>query len=832
MFRIAGILTIAAALLLTQGSVAAEVTTRPGVVDHVTYLASPELKGRKPMTRGSKKARTYIGDHFANLGLVPWGTAEGFEQSVLMGTNVVGVLPGGDPALKDEIVLISAHYDHLGNGHLGAADNAAGVAALLELASHLATAPEPPKRSIAFAAFDCEERGLWGSVCFSVREDFDAKRIAANINIDMLGRKAFDAMENTLFIAASHELPPVDTALAKSAQIDVLPVPSHVASARSDHAVFESLGIPVLFFSSGIFGDYHQQEDTLENLDLGLLSGSVGMIERAAAAAANASALDARPLPQSGTDAMLASVAKVQETMLNEGGAFALEPEVAEACRALHADTVAHLGAPTCDEAAHRDLMVRGITTLGPILLGYQYDLFDDETADRTMESQDTEEAGEDDAARSSAEAASYYLAALHNAEFFDAYREYARKVSSRSRLGLVLGGLPHQHSETHALRDDDYIIDVDANGCYRLSAILPNVTFSAHPRRFVRMLPSGFSEASFDLLYFEGTRDELIDYLLREWERPDFGEKRKDAVYFRLLKEITGEKIEIEFDAWKTWRWGQLGIEIAETQVSGRLMPAEQVDDTRMKSAATWQRRFQNSNNPFLRRHTFYLPRWLSPDSPKEHYQFTNDPEKPIFARVDELDGYMIVDVKNGAIYATPDMLSALALVVEDTTPVEDYETFLLSSFDWDALPLVGPVMREGMGPLKTIALDDKSPETLGHMAHRRLLELSGVTDVPPEREAWEAWLRDARANDPEGKLLPRLREISLRQGKLSLQERGGKFWLAFRVDMNYILPLKANLWSSGRGYMHKYSDMYRFRPPGLVQKMAAGRRLPDARR
>src|SRR5690606_36880543 len=109
-----------------------------------------------------RKARTYISDHFTSLGLVPWGAAEGFEQSVLMGTNVVGVLPGDDPALKDEIVLISAHYDHLGKGHLGAADNAAGVATLLELASRLATAPEPPKRSIAFAAFDCEERGLWG----------------------------------------------------------------------------------------------------------------------------------------------------------------------------------------------------------------------------------------------------------------------------------------------------------------------------------------------------------------------------------------------------------------------------------------------------------------------------------------------------------------------------------------------------------------------------------------------------------------------------------------------------------------------------------------------
>ena len=106
--------------------------------DHVHFLAQPALKGRKPKTWGSATARRYLKTRFKAYGLVPWPGAKGYEQPFGFGTNVIGVLPGTDPNLANEIVILAAHYDHLGNDkrgiYNGACDNASGVATLLEIA--------------------------------------------------------------------------------------------------------------------------------------------------------------------------------------------------------------------------------------------------------------------------------------------------------------------------------------------------------------------------------------------------------------------------------------------------------------------------------------------------------------------------------------------------------------------------------------------------------------------------------------------------------------------------------------------------------------------------
>ena len=105
--------------------------------DHVHFLAQPALKGRKPKTWESATARQYLKSRFEAYGLIPWTNCKGYEQPFGFGTNVIGVLPGVNPNLADEIVIVSAHYDHLGKGkkgiYHGACDNASGVAALLEL---------------------------------------------------------------------------------------------------------------------------------------------------------------------------------------------------------------------------------------------------------------------------------------------------------------------------------------------------------------------------------------------------------------------------------------------------------------------------------------------------------------------------------------------------------------------------------------------------------------------------------------------------------------------------------------------------------------------------
>ncbi|NQV32261.1 MAG: M28 family peptidase, partial [Phycisphaeraceae bacterium] len=213
--------------------------------DHVHFLAQPRLKGRKPLSRGSALSRRYMSQQFEALGLAPWEASEGFVQPFVLGTNVVGVLPGSDPNLAQEIVILSAHYDHLGRTKeglcLGAADNAAGVAALLEIAESLVLKDSKPKRSICFAAFDQEENGLLGAFAFSCRDDFDPNRIAGVVNIDLLGRSGFEALENHLFLSGTEDYREIRRqiqAAAATADITILPAGTDIVGPRADHVAF------------------------------------------------------------------------------------------------------------------------------------------------------------------------------------------------------------------------------------------------------------------------------------------------------------------------------------------------------------------------------------------------------------------------------------------------------------------------------------------------------------------------------------------------------------------------------------------------------------------
>lgn len=261
-------------------------TQRDTLGSHVAFLSQPRLKGRKAGTSGSRLARQYIAARFQAAGLTPWGTAPHFDQSFGYGQNVVGVLPGSDPDLKQEIVLVCAHYDHLGrNGtgkiHPGAADNAAGVAALLETARQLSLPGQRPKRSVAFAAFDCEEWMLVGSFAFSLRKDVQDARIAAVINADILGRDFMDVVPHTLFVAGTEEYPDIRQTLKQfgsAAGIAILPLGTDLIGPRSDHVAFESRGVPCLFFSSGTFKDYHQPTDTADKLNYADLEASAKVI--------------------------------------------------------------------------------------------------------------------------------------------------------------------------------------------------------------------------------------------------------------------------------------------------------------------------------------------------------------------------------------------------------------------------------------------------------------------------------------------------------------------------------------------------------------------------
>lgn len=340
---------------------------------HVAYLAHKSLKGRMPLSMGSAKARAYIVSEFEALGLEPWGDAEGFEQSVKFGTNVVGVLPGSDTAADDEIIVMSAHYDHVGGDHLGACDNASGVAILLECAERLAAQPNRPRRTVAFAAFDSEERGLWGSMAFTCRADFDAEKIGAIVNIDMAGRKFLDVLEDTLFVSGTGLTPGVEAGLKESAavrQVTLVPVGMRFVGPRSDHAALDTLGIPSLFLSCGVFPGYHSDDDTIDKLDFDDMADTAVIACDAVSRLADESGpLSEFIAPTPLVTAELSSISGVIGTILTKHP-DAFTDEQVTAAKRLQGQIAAHRSAGSDDPVTEQAIMLDALHLFLPLASG------------------------------------------------------------------------------------------------------------------------------------------------------------------------------------------------------------------------------------------------------------------------------------------------------------------------------------------------------------------------------------------------------------------------------------------------------------------------------
>lgn len=189
--------------------------------------------------------------------------------------NVAAVLPGKGPR-ADEFVVVGAHYDHLGRGgpgafpifagqiHHGADDNASGTAAMLKLAELFAAAG-PQERSILFVAFTAEEWGLNGSKYFVGNPPVPLAKMAAMVNLDMVGR----VRENRLEVGGSGTAPSLDRILAEaSAGLPLkLSTNSKGGLGPSDHMSFGLKKVPVLFFFSGVHLDYHRPTDTADKVN-------------------------------------------------------------------------------------------------------------------------------------------------------------------------------------------------------------------------------------------------------------------------------------------------------------------------------------------------------------------------------------------------------------------------------------------------------------------------------------------------------------------------------------------------------------------------------------
>ena len=207
------------------------------------------------------------------------GETDLFQQKTKT-QNVVGLLEGNDPILKEEVIVIGAHYDHLGMGgpgtgsrrpditdiHNGADDNASGVASILEIIEKLAENQKNLKRSVAIVAFSAEEMGLLGSKYFTNNPTVKIENIKTMFNMDMMGR--MDVEKKALTVGGT------GTAIGLADLVDQFGSKYEVNIAKSpegfgpsDHAAFYMKDIPVLFFFTNPHDDYHTPADDIDKIN-------------------------------------------------------------------------------------------------------------------------------------------------------------------------------------------------------------------------------------------------------------------------------------------------------------------------------------------------------------------------------------------------------------------------------------------------------------------------------------------------------------------------------------------------------------------------------------
>jgi hypothetical protein len=193
--------------------------------------------------------------------------------------NVVGILDGSDPELRDEYVVFSGHMDHVGMGapdengdsiFNGADDDASGTIAVVEAAEAMAALATPPRRSMVFLVVSGEEKGLWGSRYYVENPSAPVEQLVANVNADMVGRNWPDTI-----VAIGKEHSDLGETLARvnerhpelrmTAIDDIWPEERFYF--RSDHYNFARRGVPVLFFFNGTHDDYHGLDDEPERID-------------------------------------------------------------------------------------------------------------------------------------------------------------------------------------------------------------------------------------------------------------------------------------------------------------------------------------------------------------------------------------------------------------------------------------------------------------------------------------------------------------------------------------------------------------------------------------
>lgn len=253
----------------------------------VEVLSSDRFEGRKTGTKGAEMARTYLIKRFTEIGLKQFPEFKGYGQPFsfgtnsekVKGTNLIGYIEGK----SKEVIVISAHYDHIGiiknEIYNGADDNASGVAALLKFAAYFKQ--QQPEHTLIFTAFDAEEMGLEGAKAFVANAPVSLSEIKLNVNMDMISHND----KNELYACGTFKYPGLKKYfLTTNPQLKVIlghddPKTGHNDwTNQSDHSAFNDKNIPFIYFGVEDHKDYHKASDEYKNINKAFFNDAANAI--------------------------------------------------------------------------------------------------------------------------------------------------------------------------------------------------------------------------------------------------------------------------------------------------------------------------------------------------------------------------------------------------------------------------------------------------------------------------------------------------------------------------------------------------------------------------
>jgi acetylornithine deacetylase/succinyl-diaminopimelate desuccinylase-like protein len=272
--------------------------------EYLYVLASDSMKGRETGTLGQRNAANFIATFFKEIGIPPYKYNTYFQKfkvrnirrygkwkkqpnkKYIKGENIIGYIEGTD--LKDELLVITAHYDHLGTKedsliYNGADDNGSGTSSIMEIAQAFMLAKKEgkgPRRSVLIMPVSGEEKGLLGSKYYADNPIYPLENTIANLNVDMIGR-IDDYHDNPDYVyligsdRLSTELHQISEDVNKqhiNLELDYKfneeDDPNRYYY-RSDHYNFAKNNIPVIFYFNGVHADYHKTTDTVDKIHFG-----------------------------------------------------------------------------------------------------------------------------------------------------------------------------------------------------------------------------------------------------------------------------------------------------------------------------------------------------------------------------------------------------------------------------------------------------------------------------------------------------------------------------------------------------------------------------------